>query len=243
MIVLNKARAFRGKEEGNATVEFVVLFPAFIFLFLTGFEAGYYMVRNVMLERAVDVAVRDVRLGGLVPKYDDLKASICNNAGILPDCMDNLMVEMDPVLPEPGNVATVASGPIRCVDKSGFYDQDGSYSIGSQNQAMLIRVCSLSQPIFPTTGIGVGMRVDMEGNYAIVATASFVNEPGNRALNICNAGIGNGGEGCDPGNSGAHNNAGDDAGEVAANSGSNAGGNGNGNGNVNGNGNGNGGNP
>ena len=229
MSVLSKARRFRGKEEGNATIEFVVLFPAFIFLFLTGFEAGYYMVRNVMLERAIDVAVRDVRLGGLVPKYDDLKESICANAGIIPDCENNLMVEMDPVLPEPGNVATVASGPIRCVDKNGVFDDEGSYSIGSQNQAMLIRVCALSQPLFPTTGIGVGMRVDDEGNYAIVATASFVNEPGNRALNICDSGIGNGGEGCDPGNSGGRNQAGDDAGETAANSGansnSNAGGN------------------
>jgi len=31
---------FRRGQDGNATIEFVFLFPAFIFLFLTGFEAG-----------------------------------------------------------------------------------------------------------------------------------------------------------------------------------------------------------
>lgn len=184
MNMMKKIHLFRGKEEGSATIEFVMLFPVLVFVFLMGFEGGYYMVRSVMLERAVDVAVRDVRLGGVVPNYMDLKASICDEASIIPDCMNSLMVELDPVLPVLGSVAQVASGPIRCVDRSGSNPQDGAYSVGQQNQAMLVRVCALSQPLFPTTGIGVGMRVDLEGNYAIVATASFVNEPGNRAINV-----------------------------------------------------------
>ena len=47
---------------------------------------------------------------------------------------------------------------------------------------MMVRVCALSKPLFPTTGIGVGMQVDGDGNYAIVATTAFVNEPGNRGI-------------------------------------------------------------
>ena len=227
--------SFRKRQEGTATIEFVILFPAFIFLFLTGFESGYYMVRNVMLERAVDVAVRDVRLGnGKVPGYEHLKAKICNAAGILPDCMNSLQIEMQPIPIEPGSTASVR-GPAKCVDRLSTENPltGTTYEVGDQNSMMMVRVCALAQPLFPSTGIGVGMRVDAEGNYALVATSAFVNEPGNRSLapdpfnppvannhgQGCDAGIGTGSEGCDPGQSGDHNAAGDDAGEVAANSG------------------------
>lgn len=186
MSVVNKFRGFREKEEGNATVEFVLLFPTFIFLFLTGFEAGYYMVRNVALERATDIAVRDVRLSnGNVPGWAALKRRICDEAGIIPDCMRTLQVEMRAVPKGQGGVATaVGNGQVRCVDTGApaGVDQTGFYSLGSENQMMLVSVCSLSKPLFPTTGIGVGMKIDQEGNYALVATTAFVAEPGNRAM-------------------------------------------------------------
>lgn len=59
--VLNKFSGFADRQDGSATIEFVILFPGLMMLFLMGFEAGYYMVRNVSLERAVDMTVRDVR--------------------------------------------------------------------------------------------------------------------------------------------------------------------------------------
>lgn len=189
-LLFKKFRRFRGKEDGSATIEFVLIFPALIMLFLTGFEAGYYMVRNVMLERAVDITVRNVRLGGDVPSYDQLKADICNETSIIADCMNTLMVSMEPVLPTPGNVQAISNAPTRCIDRSSQDEQQGNYGIGLQNQAMLVSVCALSQPLFPTTGLGVGMAVDSEGNYAIVAKAAFVNEPGTRALNTSCTGSG-----------------------------------------------------
>ena len=173
------------KEDGNATIEFVFLFPAFIFLFLTGFEAGYYMVRNVMLEQATDIAVRDVRLGnGKVPSFVALKRDICANAAIIPDCLDSVQVEMQPVAIAPGAVATTLQTAAKCVDRLSTDDPltGTTYDVGSENQMMVVRVCALSKPLFPTTGIGVGMQVDGDGNYAIVSTTAFVNEPGNRTI-------------------------------------------------------------
>lgn len=197
MGMFDKFRRFRGKEDGNATIEFVILFPAFIFLFLTGFESGYYMVRNVMLERAVDVAVRDVRLSnGSVPDFEGLKQRICQQASIIPDCMASVQIELEPVNKVPGGVASAAGSVVRCIDKAAppEDDQSGDYNVGVQNQLMLMRVCALSQPLFPTTGIGVGMKVDSQGNYAIVATTAFVNEPGNRTV-VASGGSGSGGSG------------------------------------------------
>ena len=174
--------SFKKREDGNATIEFVFLFPAFMFLFLTGFESGYYMVRNVMLERAVDVAVRDVRLGnGSVPRFEKLKERICEQASIIPDCVNSVQIEMQSVAITPGST-TAVNGPVRCVDRLSEEDPETGtiYDAGNENELMIVRVCALSQPLFPTTRLGVGMKVDVEGNYAIVATSGFVNEPGNR---------------------------------------------------------------
>jgi Flp pilus assembly protein TadG len=194
MCVLRNIRHFRERDDGNATIEFVILFPAFIFLFLTGFEAGYYMVRNVVLERATDIAIRDVRLSnGAIPNWADLKQRICNEAAIIPDCEQTIQIEMQVLPKTPGGVASVANGPIRCIDTGAppGANQQGAYAVGAENQLMLVRICSLSQPLFPTTGIGVGMKKDAQGNYALVTTTAFVNEPGNRAMTPTGNGNGN----------------------------------------------------
>lgn len=194
-IYRNRLRAFRKEQDGNATIEFVVLFPAFVFLFLTGFESGYYMVRNVMLERAVDVAVRDVRLGnGKVPQFAALKERICEQATIIPDCKNSIQIEMQNIAIAPGGTAAVRTAA-KCVDHLSTEDSitGTTYDVGEQNQMMMVRVCALSKPLFPTTGIGVGMQVDSLGNYALVATTAFVNEPGNRGMATYNSGAPMGG--------------------------------------------------
>lgn len=179
-------------EDGTATIEFVFLFPIFMFLFTVGFEAGLFMVRNVMLERGVDIAVRDVRLGnGNVPDFDALRANICNNAGPIPDCFDRLQIEMQSIPIAPGGVATVQSDA-RCVDRQSTDSAlTGTvFDVGAENEMMIVRACLLAQPVFPSTAIGVGLGVDPEGNYAMVATTAFVNEPGNRSFTAPPAGPG-----------------------------------------------------
>lgn len=169
-------------EDGNATIEFVFLFPIFMFLFTVGFEAGLYMVRNVMLERGVNIAVRDVRLGnGRVPDFDALRTNICANAGPIPDCANRLQIEMRSIPITPGGIAAV-QGSARCVDRQSTDSAlTGTvFDVGAENEMMIVRACLLSQPIFPSTALGVGLGVDAEGNYAMVATTGFVNEPGNR---------------------------------------------------------------
>lgn len=175
---------FRRQESGSATIEFVMLFPLIIAVFMMGFESGYYMVRNVMLERAVDIAIRDVRLGnGKVPNFDDLKVNICNNAGLLPDCVNSIQIEMQEVAIAPGGTAPMQSDA-KCVDRQSTEDSltGTTYDVGQINSMMIVRVCTLQQPLFPTTSIGAGLSVDSEGNYAMVATTAFVTEPGTRAF-------------------------------------------------------------
>jgi len=182
--MLSSLRKFKKDEDGNPTIEFIIFLPLFMFLFIVMFEAGYYMVRGIMLERGVDVAVREVRLSnGAVPDYPTLKKIICNQAGILPDCENSVQIQMEQVPIAPGGIASF-NAPARCVDVKSSDDASTgtTYDTGAQNQLMVVRVCALMQPLFPTTGIGAGMGVDSEGNYAIVRTAAFVTEPGSRAV-------------------------------------------------------------
>lgn len=178
-----------------------MLFPLIIAVFMMGFESGYYMVRNVMLERAVDIAIRDVRLGnGKVPNFADLKVNICNNAGLLPDCVNSIQIEMQEIAIAPGGTAPMQSDA-KCVDRQSTEDSltGTTYDVGQINSMMIVRVCTLQQPLFPTTSIGAGLGVDSEGNYAMVATTAFVTEPGTRAFAAPLSGGGGGGGGGDLG--------------------------------------------
>lgn len=177
-------RKFRKDEDGSPTIEFVIFMPLFILLFLTSFEAGYYMVRGVLLDRGVDVAVRQVRLSnGQVPDYPTMKRLICAGAGLLPNCENNLQIQMEQVPIAPGGIASFQA-PSRCVDVESTDDPltGTAFDTGFQNQLMIVRVCALMQPMFPTSGIGAGMSVDSQGNYAIVRAAAFVTEPGDRSV-------------------------------------------------------------
>lgn len=174
---------FGRKQDGNATIEFVLLFPIFMFLFMTGFEAGYYLVRGVMLERATDIATRDVRLGnGKSPGYAALKKRICEEAVIIPDCMKMVQVEVRPIPPRPGGVKEMSRGT-RCVDKDGSQDplQNTIYDTGSGNQLMVVRVCALADPLFPSTPVGAGLKSVGNGNVALITRGGFVKEPNNGA--------------------------------------------------------------
>lgn len=195
--IFNKLRRFKTGQDGNATIEFVVFFPALMMLFLMGFESGYYMLRNVMLERSVDISIREVRLSNnSLPDFVSLKKNICKSAYILDDCEDKLQIEMRPVATEPGAVAGLGK-VTRCVDTASDEDplKYTTYDVGAENQMMLVRVCALSKPLFPSTRFSASMVRDTQGNYAIVTNAAFVTEPGARGIKVLqNDGSGTGTE-------------------------------------------------
>ena len=172
-VVLGKAR----DEEGAATLEFCLVVPAFIGIMISSFESGLMMVRNVMLERGVDFAVRELRLGQPVPPtFQQLKDTICANALIIADCNDRIQLELSPIDMATFSMPTTAP---RCIDIDSEIDpiDDTTFIGGGNNDLMLVRVCALFQPMFITTGWGMNMPTDGNGNYALVVKSAFVNEP------------------------------------------------------------------
>lgn len=167
-------KRFRRAEEGTATLEFVLMLPLFILFFLSTFELGMALARQMMMDRAVDIAVREVRVGDVpVVTHDALKALICENA-LMPNCDDDLRLEMIELNPR----AWVAPpGIVDCVDRNDPARLARTFNTTAPNRLMVLRVCALFDPYFPTTGLGASLRRQSGGAYALVSSSTFVVEP------------------------------------------------------------------
>ncbi|MDU8929986.1 TadE/TadG family type IV pilus assembly protein [Alisedimentitalea sp. MJ-SS2] len=168
-------RRLRHKEDGNATVEFAILFPAFVTILLSGVELGMITLQHSMLERGLDLAVRNVRLGtGTAPQHDEIKAQVCEYAGLLKNCNSTLRLEMVQV--DLRNAVTWDT-TADCVDTSEAVQPVRTFVNGQENDMMILRACVKIDPIFPTSGLGKQLVVDGAGQAALVAMAAFVQEP------------------------------------------------------------------
>lgn len=168
-------RHFRRSEDGTATMEFVIVFPIFMLILGSSFEIGTMTIRETMLERAVDMTIRDIRLGtGTAPQHDELKSIICDRSPILHDCDAKLRLEMIQLDPR----AWVAPPEnADCTDASRDVEPVREFVNGQENEMMLLRVCMKVKPVFPTTGLGKMLVKDGAGDYALVAKSAFVQEP------------------------------------------------------------------
>lgn len=171
---MNKLRRFLRREDGAATVELALFFPILIWPFMMAAETGFLQMRQAMLERAMDIVVRDLRMGREeLSSTGAVKTAVCERIAIMPHCERDLLLEMLPV--------TVTgfqppSDPPRCVDRSEEVAPVTTFTRGSGNDLMLMRFCILHDPIFP--GIGLGKQLDNDGaGHAMIARTFFVNEP------------------------------------------------------------------
>ena len=163
------------KEAGTATVEFVLAFPVIMAIFFMGVEGGWITVRETMLERAVDLTVRNLRLGNYTdPTNDTLRTAICSNLTVIANCAASLMIELTPV-----NTTTwvMPSAAAPCVNRSEKIQPVTTVQQGTGDEMMMIRVCAVVDLMFPLTGIGLDLPKDASGAFHMIATTAFVNEP------------------------------------------------------------------
>ena len=163
------------KENGSATIEFVILFPVLMSMFFVVFETGLLMTRGVMLDRAVDISMRELRLGTLTPMtHAGLKTAICSRTLVIPECDTVVLVELRPI-----STTTWAQlgGPTTCIDRSEDVQPVLDFQPGVQNEMIMVRVCAVLEPFFPGAGLAARMQLDGNGDYALVATSAYVNEP------------------------------------------------------------------
>lgn len=158
------------REDGTATVEFVILFPLFMLVLANAVEASVLMSRAALLDRALDLAVRELRIGAAAPTTPDgFRSLVCAHASplLLPDCRTTLTVELQ--------VAASPNEPL--MDLAAPCGSVGAASgLGIGNQLVMVRACVVSKPVVPNLGLGALLPSDPEG-FRLAAVSAFVREP------------------------------------------------------------------
>lgn len=173
--IASALRRFRRSERGSMTVEFALWFPVFIMFLYSSLELGVITIRQVMLDRGLDMAVREVRLStGQAPQHDDLKQRICDFAAIIPDCTQNVKLEMRPT--DMRDWQTIPNSA-DCTDRSEDIRPLRQFTAGTDNEMMLLRACVKFSPLSPTSRLVASMGTDGAGDVKIIALSAFVQEP------------------------------------------------------------------
>lgn len=168
-------RGFGRKEDGQLIVEFALGIPLIFTLFMTSVEMGVYAMRQMWLDRGLDVTVRQVRLStGDPDTHNELKTMICDQAGFLPDCDSTLRLEMVPV-----DIRTFAgfAETADCLDVSQPVTPLRQFVHGSEHELMMLRACYMFKPVFVSTGLGKSFAKDGSGRVKMVSFSAFVQEP------------------------------------------------------------------
>ena len=165
---------FRRSEEGSLVVEFVILFPLYLAFILCAVEYALVTVKQSMLERSVDLVVRDIRLGtGSGPTHDQIKEAICEQTLVIDDCSNNLQLEM--IRQSAFTGVTLPAEP-DCTDRSEEAKPVREFTNGPPNELMILRACAIVDPVFVTSSMGRALAND-DGLIALTATTAFVQEP------------------------------------------------------------------
>jgi hypothetical protein len=172
---LSRIKRFGRNEDGQMVVEFALGVPLIFTMFMTSVEMGIYSMRQVFLDRGVDMTVRDIRLNtGANYTHQNLKQMICDYSGLPSDCENTLRLSMNPIDMRNFNGF---GGSADCVDISQPVTPLQAFSNGLDHETMLLRACYMFKPVFPTSGLGHSFTKDGSGRAKMVSVSAFVQEP------------------------------------------------------------------
>ena len=166
-----RVRAFAGDERASVTFEFVLWFPFFFLIFLWTIDITVILMRATLFDRALDIVVRQVRLGVGPATYQDFKDDLCGIYSGDVDCNTNLTLELRP-LAQGGEFP----GDVECRDRASPIEPPLDYDPGAGNQLMLVRACMYIDPFINLAGF-LFPGADGPSTYRFRGLSAFVNEP------------------------------------------------------------------
>ncbi len=157
------------------TIEFALWFPIFVAFICGTTELGLIAARHARLEFGVDAAVRLVQLEtDQDVDHDTLVQTICDTAAIIPNCAENMMLEMR--IQDLRGTLNI-DNDAECTDRSEEVNEQATFDNGDENQLMILRACVKFSPVFPTTGIASSLNRDGAGDYSLISVGAYVQEP------------------------------------------------------------------
>lgn len=161
-------------EDGLATVEFVAMFPAAMLVLFVAGESALTNVKKTNLDRALEMTVRDLRMGLIeTPTLGTLRSLMCERMGDPDNCAADLTLELS-VRSTMATNMTVPSLTANCVNIPTEIDPALSYGV---NELILVRACYVVDVIFPTSVGSMTVAEAMGDDHQLVSTTAFVNEP------------------------------------------------------------------
>lgn len=175
----NRITGMFQREDGTASMEFVLMVPVILLIFMSSFESGLLMTREILLEQSVDMTMRELRLGHYGGLADEalnqkLKTEICSRTIIFPDCLHNIKLDLDRITTASWDIPTDIA---TCVNKTAPFTPVVNLNAGQENDLMLARVCVSLPAMFPGMGLALAIPLDSLGNYVLLARSAFVVEP------------------------------------------------------------------
>lgn len=176
MRMKNYLRRFRKEEKGSVfLIEFMVMAPMLFFMFFFGFELSMHSIRQMQLDRGLEVTTREVRLNTAVDfTHDVLKQTICANAGGLENCNDNLRLEM---VTRNARGFTPMPEHADCINSSEEVTPVRGWSLGKEHELMMMRACYRFVPMWGKFGLGAELDANGDGYAEMVSVSAFVQEP------------------------------------------------------------------
>ncbi len=175
MIARNRmGKSLLKDRSGAAALEFALVVPFLLLTIMATLEAGWTMVQTIMLDRALDQTVRELRIGSLPnPTQASLRRRVCEHALVLNDCNNTLALELFRIQGTSG----YPSDDTRCVNRSSSAAPVLRFAQAGRAEVMFVRACFVVRPITPGLGLGLALRRDESGDMRIISKSGFVNEP------------------------------------------------------------------
>ena len=169
-------RRFSLREAGTATIEFVIAVPIVLAILFSSVDFGAVMLRQVFLDRAVDISVREVLLGNIPSNgIATLRSNICARTVLIANCQSSITIELRPI---DTNTWAGLNTPVQCINRSANIAPLLTFNPSNGNQdLMLVRVCASVDPFITWTGMILGLNQNANGDYLLVSMGAFTNEP------------------------------------------------------------------
>lgn len=191
--IKSQINRFQRDEDGAPTMEFIILFPLFFLLTVWVIEMGLVTLRWASFERSVDLALRELKVGGLKTEIDEaqdgdvnssqahdlIKAAVCDTIFFFPDCTAEIVVEMDAL----ASTEPIPASNKLCVDKSEDIDVETTILTGTKgaenvDEIVYIRACIIGKTIFvPDSFLALPITRVAGGGYQLSSNSAYINEP------------------------------------------------------------------
>jgi hypothetical protein len=178
MRALTSLKHWLSRENGSASIEFITIMPLAVAILLASGEASMVSLRKTALDRALDMTVRELRLGQIAnPTVAELRTRICNRLNVLEDCAANLTLELTVRSTSTTGIVTVPNLTNLCINRATNIEPVLLFQPGAANDLVLVRACLVQDYFFPTTANQISLENQAGDEFRLIATTAFVNEP------------------------------------------------------------------